>query len=169
MASDKSTDDERPLDRATKPVPSVYTGLSFCPARTMSGVINPLQRPPERSAAHSNVISRRFTPAPASIRISVFRRDPERAYGLTRPDVGARAPLLPYRHPPHRGTSISVFELRPARRSKSEISSRRFVVLVVETTAVVRAIPVSVVHGCFLRELWVAISWLRFKSREFRD
>src|SRR6202040_1257901 len=45
------------------------------------------------------------------------------------------------------------FELRPARRRKSEISSRRFVVVVVETTAVVRAIPVSVVHGCFLREL----------------
>src|ERR1700731_3288059 len=37
------------------------------------------------------------------------------------------------------------FELRPARRSKSEISSRRFVVVVVETTAGVRAIPVSVV------------------------
>src|SRR6202011_5282032 len=61
------------------------------------------------------------------------------------------------------------FELRPARWSKSEISSRRFVVVVVETTAAVRAIPVSVVHGCFLRELWVAISWVRFKSREFRD
>src|SRR6202011_3156221 len=33
------------------------------------------------------------------------------------------------------------FELRPARRSKSEISSRRFVVVVVENTAGGRAIP----------------------------
>jgi hypothetical protein len=57
----------------------------------------------------------------------------------------------------------------PLGGANPEISSRRFVVVVVETTAVVRAIPVSVVHGCFLRELWVAISWVRFKSREFRD
>jgi len=51
------------------------------------------------------------------------------------------------------------FELRPARRSKSE--PRRFVVVVVETPAAVRTkIPVSVVHGRFLSELWeVPITW----------
>ena len=52
------------------------------------------------------------------------------------------------------GWTCRCFELGPARRGKSEITPRRFVVVVVETTAAIGAkIPVSIVHGRFLREL----------------
>jgi hypothetical protein len=46
------------------------------------------------------------------------------------------------------------FELRPARRGESEITSRGLIIVVVETAAAVRMkIPASVVHGQFLYEL----------------
>jgi hypothetical protein len=46
------------------------------------------------------------------------------------------------------------FELRPARRGKSEITPRWLIGIVVETAAAVRTkIPASIVHGQFLCEL----------------
>ena len=46
-------------DTRKKPLRSRYTSLLFCHARTMSGFITPLQRPPERSAADPRGMPRR--------------------------------------------------------------------------------------------------------------
>ena len=96
-------------DTRKKPLRSRYTSLSFCHARTMSGFITPL--PSRAIRSRFSWHAQTFAPAPTTIRVPIPGADAQRPYGLTRPHSRlrrAKPPLRPYRHPTHRGTSISV-------------------------------------------------------------